>query len=71
MLFRSLTHCITPGREDVDLETKVYNVRDIVHQLPAANFDLLKRIVEHLEKYVPVCDAFAEERKLTNPSQGD
>ena len=55
----------------MDLETKVYNVRDIVHQLPAANFDLLKRIVEHLEKYVPVCDAFAEERKLTNPSQGN
>ena len=59
---------MTPGREDVDLETKVYNVRDIVHQLPAANFDLLKRIVEHLEKYVRVCGAFAEEHELTSLS---
>ncbi|TBU46639.1 hypothetical protein BD309DRAFT_888031 [Dichomitus squalens] len=38
------------GREDVDLDTKVSNVRDVVRKLPAANFDLLKRIVEHLEK---------------------
>ncbi|KAI1790396.1 hypothetical protein LXA43DRAFT_891223 [Ganoderma leucocontextum] len=38
------------GREDVDFETKVSNVRDIVHALPAANFDILKRIIEHLEK---------------------
>ncbi|PIL33764.1 transporter [Ganoderma sinense ZZ0214-1] len=37
-------------REDVDFETKVSNVRDIVHALPAANFDILKRIIEHLEK---------------------
>ena len=52
----------------MDLETKVYNVRDIVHQLPAANFDLLKRIVEHLEKYVRVYGAFAEEHELTSLS---
>ena len=40
------------GREDVDFETKVSKVRDIVHALPVANFDILKRIIEHLEKYV-------------------
>ncbi len=43
---------IATGRDDVDLQTKVANVREIVHTLPGANFDLLKRIVEHLERYV-------------------
>ncbi|KAI0700969.1 hypothetical protein C8T65DRAFT_656956 [Cerioporus squamosus] len=38
------------GRDDVDLQTKVANVREVVHGLPSANFDLLKRIIEHLEK---------------------
>ena len=34
------------GREDVDFETKVSNVRDIVHALPAANFvDKLSSLV--------------------------
>ncbi|OBZ69986.1 hypothetical protein A0H81_10131 [Grifola frondosa] len=38
------------ARDDVDLDTKLSNVRQVVHSLPESNFDLLKRIVEHLEK---------------------
>ncbi|TFK85784.1 hypothetical protein K466DRAFT_664258 [Polyporus arcularius HHB13444] len=38
------------GRDDVDLQEKVANVRDVVHGLPSANFDLLKRIIEHLDR---------------------
>ncbi len=36
----------------MDFETKVSNIRDIVHALPVPKFDILKRIIEHLEKYV-------------------
>lgn len=46
------------GREDVDFETKLTIVHDIAHALPAANFDILKRIVEHLEKYALTPNGF-------------
>ncbi len=42
------------GRDDVDLQEKVANVREVVHGLPSANYDLLKRIIEHLDRYVRV-----------------
>lgn len=32
-------------------------MREIVHTLPGANFDLLKRIVEHLERYAVLMEA--------------
>lgn len=38
------------AQDDVDLETRLANVRTIVHDLPDTNFDLLRRIIEHLEK---------------------
>lgn len=47
---QAATLTAAPGRDDIDLGTRVANVRDIVHALPPANFELLKRIVEHLEK---------------------
>ncbi|KAI0669428.1 hypothetical protein C8Q78DRAFT_977573 [Trametes maxima] len=52
------------GRDDIDLQTKVSNVRQIVHSLPAANFDLLKRIIEHLER---VTD-YEESNQMTTES---
>ena len=48
--FQAAVLTAAPGRDDIDLGTRVANVRDIVHALPPANFELLKRIVEHLEK---------------------
>ncbi|KAI0366782.1 hypothetical protein BV20DRAFT_971516 [Pilatotrama ljubarskyi] len=52
------------GRDDVDFQTKVSNVREIVRSLPSANFDLLKRIIEHLER---VTD-FEESNQMTTES---
>ena len=36
--------------EDFDL--RLDKIRNIVQTLPQANFDLLKRVAEHLDKYV-------------------
>ncbi|KAI0919200.1 hypothetical protein AcV5_002181 [Taiwanofungus camphoratus] len=36
--------------DGVDLESRLSSIRKVVHTLPNSNFDLLKRIVEHLEK---------------------
>jgi RhoGAP domain len=33
-----------------DYEEKFYAIKALVHQLPTANFSLLKRIIEHLKK---------------------
>lgn len=49
----------------MDFEIKVSIIRDIVRALPAANFDILKRIVEHLEKYVST--RLGRIRQLTDP----
>lgn len=35
-----------------NLDERLTNIRKIVHNLPRANFDLLKLISEHLDKYV-------------------
>ena len=35
-----------------NLDDKLASVRSIVQGLPQANYDLLKRISEHLDKYV-------------------
>ncbi|KAH9922575.1 hypothetical protein B0H21DRAFT_826955 [Amylocystis lapponica] len=35
---------------ECDLEARLANLRNVVHALPDTNFDLLKRIVEHLER---------------------
>ena len=35
-----------------DLEVKIGNIRKVVRALPSAHFDLLKRLMEHLDKYV-------------------
>lgn len=39
-----------PGNDDTDLDSRLANVRSVVHELPRANFDLLKRLIEHLDK---------------------
>ncbi len=36
---------------DVDLDKKLANLRQVVHELPRIYFDLLKRLMEHLDKY--------------------
>ncbi|CCM03013.1 uncharacterized protein FIBRA_05130 [Fibroporia radiculosa] len=36
--------------DGTDLSERLSGIRKVVHALPGANFDLLKRIVEHLEK---------------------
>ena len=38
------------GQTDVDLDKKLSNLRNIVHELPRIHFDLLKRLMEHLDK---------------------
>ncbi|KAH9851116.1 hypothetical protein C2E23DRAFT_886858 [Lenzites betulinus] len=49
-IYGAILNAAATGRDDVDFQTKVANVREIVRSLPGANFDLLKRIVEHLER---------------------
>lgn len=43
---------ICPALDGADLDTKVSGIRRVVHSLPNARYDLLKRIIEHLDKYV-------------------
>ncbi|KAI0352013.1 hypothetical protein OH77DRAFT_829733 [Trametes cingulata] len=62
--YGAILNAAATGRDDVDFQTKVSNVRGIVRSLPAANFDLLKRIVEHLER---VTD-FEESNQMTAES---
>ncbi|EIW54075.1 uncharacterized protein TRAVEDRAFT_132023 [Trametes versicolor FP-101664 SS1] len=62
--YGAILNAAATGRDDVDLQTKVANVREIVHTLPGANFDLLKRIVEHLER---VTD-YEESNQMTTES---
>lgn len=41
------------GSSELDnLDERLTNIRKIVHNLPRANFDLLKLISEHLDKCV-------------------
>jgi hypothetical protein len=37
-----------------DYEEKCYAIRDLVHQLPPGHFNLLRRIIQHLKKYLPL-----------------
>ncbi|KAJ3539493.1 hypothetical protein NM688_g6351 [Phlebia brevispora] len=38
------------GQDEVDLDTRLNNIRRIIHELPRPRFNLLKRLVEHLDK---------------------
>ena len=49
--FRVL-NAFTPALDGADLDTKVSGIRRVVHSLSASHFELLKRIIEHLDKYV-------------------
>lgn len=40
------------GQDDIALDTKLLNIRQVVHDVPRIHFDLLKRLIEHLDKYV-------------------
>ncbi|KAI0629663.1 hypothetical protein C8Q77DRAFT_1141583 [Trametes polyzona] len=62
--YGAILNAAATGRDDVDFQTKVANVREIVRSLPGSNFDLLKRIVEHLER---VTD-FEESNQMTAES---
>ena len=37
-----------------DLDSRLANMRSVIHELPRMHFDLLKRLVEHLDKYVVI-----------------
>ncbi|KAI0090890.1 hypothetical protein BDY19DRAFT_887550 [Irpex rosettiformis] len=52
------------NQTDVDLDKKLANLRDVVHELPRIHFDLLKRLIEHLDK---VTD-FEENNQMTAES---
>ena len=34
-----------------DYEEKCYTIKNLVHQLPKGNFNLLQRVIEHLKRY--------------------
>lgn len=34
------------------MDTRLASIRRVIHDLPQARFDLLKRLIEHLDKYV-------------------
>ncbi len=40
------------GAGEVDLDTKLSNIRRVIQDLPRARYDLLKRLMEHLDKCV-------------------
>jgi len=50
--------------DGVDLTERLSNIRKVVHALPDANFDLLKRVIEHLDK---VTD-YEENNQMTTES---
>ncbi|KAI0074864.1 hypothetical protein K474DRAFT_1499666 [Panus rudis PR-1116 ss-1] len=52
------------GNESIDLETRLSNIRRVVHSLPQTRFDLLKRLMEHLDR---VTD-FEEQNQMTAES---
>ena len=35
----------------LDYEQKCYAIRNLLHQLPAGNFNLLKRIIQHFKRF--------------------
>lgn len=35
-----------------DLDARLTKIREVVQGLPTGNFDILKRVAEHLDKYV-------------------
>ena len=37
-----------------NLDKRLLNIRKVVQGLPQANFDILRRVSEHLDKYVVV-----------------
>ena len=43
---------VVSGQEGVDLDVKLANIRRVVHKIPDTHFPLLKRLIEHLDKYV-------------------
>ncbi|EKM53679.1 uncharacterized protein PHACADRAFT_198103 [Phanerochaete carnosa HHB-10118-sp] len=50
--------------EESDLDSRLANMRTVVHELPRTHFDLLKRLIEHLDK---VTD-FEENNQMTADS---
>ncbi|THG94626.1 hypothetical protein EW026_g6885 [Hermanssonia centrifuga] len=52
------------GAGEVDLDTKLSNIRRVIQDLPRARYDLLKRLMEHLDK---VTD-FEENNQMTAES---
>lgn len=46
--------------EESDLDSRLANMRAVVHELPRTHFDLLKRLVEHLDKWVTVDLSFRD-----------
>ena len=48
MLLRKLIGRIV--QENIDLDTRLANMRAVVNELPRPHYDLLKRLVEHLDK---------------------
>ncbi|KZV85841.1 hypothetical protein EXIGLDRAFT_841188 [Exidia glandulosa HHB12029] len=41
---------VLPTMQHPDFESRIESARNLVHGLPRANFDLLRRVVEHLER---------------------
>jgi GTPase-activating protein BEM2 len=48
LVYCYLLYC--KDQNDVDLDTKLISMRQVVHDLPRTHFDLLKRLIEHLDK---------------------
>ncbi|THH29042.1 hypothetical protein EUX98_g5142 [Antrodiella citrinella] len=45
------TQLMGAGSNDaIDLQTRLANIRQVIHSLPQSNFSLLKRLMEHLDK---------------------
>ena len=52
--FWNLTEICRVAMNEADLDTKLAKIREVVHELPRPHFDLLKRLVEHLDRFVPL-----------------
>lgn len=53
LVFHTLMQLLNAISEIEHLDGRLMQIRKVVQNLPTANYDLLKRISEHLEKYIP------------------
>ncbi|OCH89401.1 hypothetical protein OBBRIDRAFT_732687 [Obba rivulosa] len=63
-LYKDILDAACAPLDDTNLDTRLGNIRQVIHSLPAPNFSVLRRLIEHLDK---VTD-FEENNQMTAES---